>query len=136
MNFTNVNFLAIIVAAVIDMVLGFLWYGPFFSKPWMALQGWTQERMQAGAPNPAIYLVPFVGSLLRNYVLALMISATQMGTLPGGAGLGLLLGVGFVATAFASNYLFGARPFKLYLIDAGYFLVAPIITGALLGAWR
>src|SRR5689334_4630694 len=136
MNFTNVNFLAIIVAAIIEMVLGFLWYGPLFSKPWMALQGWTQERMQAGNPNPVIYLVPFVGSLLRNYVLALLISATQMGTLVGGAGLGLLLGTGFIATAFASNYLFGSRPLKLYLIDTGYFFVAPVITGALLGLWR
>ena len=136
MNFLNVNFLAILVGAVIEMLLGFLWYGPLFAKPWMALQGWTQERMQAGNPNPVIYLVPFVGALVTSYTLALIILATQMGTLAGGIGIGLLAGIGFIAPAFVSNYTFGSRPFKLFLIDAGYYLVAFLLIGALLGAWR
>ena len=136
MNFLNVNFLAVFVGAIIEMVLGFLWYGPFFAKPWMALQGWTQERMQAGNTNQAIYLVPFVGALVTAYALALIISATQMGSLTGGMGIGLLAGIGIILPAFASNYTFGSRPFKLLLIDAGYYLVAYFLFGALLGAWR
>ena len=136
MNFLNVNFLAVFVGAIIEMLLGFLWYGPLFAKPWMALQGWTQERMQGSNPNPVIYLVPFLGALVTAYVLALVIQAAQMGTLAGGAGLGLLVGIGFVAPAFASNYTFSSRPFKLFMIDAGYYLVAPVLIGALLGIWR
>jgi hypothetical protein len=136
MDFTNINFMAIIVIAILHMLLGFLWYGPLFSKPWMALQGWTQERMQQENPNPVIYVVPLIGALLSAYTLALLINATQMGTLVGGAGLGLLIGIGFIASAFASNYLFSGRPFKLFLIDVGYYLVSPVIAGAILGAWR
>ena len=136
MDFLNVNFLAIFVGAIIQMLLGFLWYGPLFAKPWMALRGWTQERIQASNPNPVIYLVPFVGSLVAGFALALLIHAANMGTLVGGAGLGLLAGIGIIVPAFASNYTFSSHPLKLFLIDAGYYLVASIIIGALLGAWQ
>ena len=136
MNFTNVNFLAILVAAILNMVLGFAWYGPLFSKPWMGLQGWTKERMEQDSTNPIIYLIPFAGGLVTAYIVALLISTTQMGTLTGGIGIGLLAGLGFIVPAFASNYIFSSRPFKLYLIDAGYYLVSLLITGALLGLWR
>jgi hypothetical protein len=37
MNFASVNFLAILAAAVANLLLGFLWYGPLFGKPWMKL---------------------------------------------------------------------------------------------------
>jgi hypothetical protein len=136
MNFLNVNFLAVIVGTIIQMALGFLWYGPLFSKPWVALQGWTQERMRQSNPNPAIYAVPLVGAFISTYALALLINATQMTTPVGGAGTGLLIGIGFIAPAFASNYTFGSRPLKLYLIDVGYYLVAPVLIGALLGVWH
>ena len=136
MAFLNVNFLAVIAGAIIEMVLGFLWYGPFFSKPWMALQGWTEERMRGANPNPVIYVVPFVGALLTAYVLALVIGAAGMGTLAGGLGMGLLAAIGFILPAFASNYTFSSRPLKLFLIDAGYFVVAWVLIGALLGIWR
>jgi len=136
MDFLNVNFLAILAIAIIQMGLGFLWYGPLFSKPWMALQGWTKERMQQEEVNPVIYLVPFFGALVSAYALALLINATQMGTLFGGIHLGLLVGLGFIVPAFASNYLFSSRPLKLFLIDAGYYLVSPVIAGAILGLWR
>ncbi len=136
MSLLNVNFLAVIVGALLQMILGFLWYGPLFSKPWMALQGWTRERMQGPPPNPGIYAIPLVVALVMVYVLAVFIHAMHVTTPAGGAGLGLLAAIGFVATAFASNYTFGSRPWKLYLIDAGFYLVALVLEGALLGWWR
>ena len=134
MNYSDVNFLAILVAGVIHMILGFLWYGPLFSKPWMKLTGITQE--QSGNPSPTIYLIPLVTALIGFYVLALFINAADMGTLAGGATTGLLAGLGFLATFAGSNYLFSNRPFQLYLIDIGYPVLSLAIAGALLGAWR
>lgn len=136
MNFLAVNFLAIIVAAIAYMVLGFLWYGPFLGKQWMALRGMTQDQMQQGGPSPIIYLVPFVGALVSIYVLALIINAAQMRTLLGGVAVGLLAGIGFLAPAFGANYLFGRGSFPLYLIDVSYPIISLIISGAILGLWR
>ncbi len=102
----------------------------------MALQGWTRERRQRPPPNPIIYVIPLMVALVMVYVLAMFIHAMHITTPAGGAGLGLLAAIGFVATVFASNYMFGSRPWKLYLIDAGFYLVALVLEGALLGWWR
>lgn len=136
MNFSAVNFLAVLVAAVANLLLGFLWYGPLFSKPWMKLMGMTRESMQQGGQSPIIYAVPFIGSLVTSYALALFINATGMGTAMGGAGVGLLAGLGFLAPAMGANALFGQKKFALYLIDTGYPIVSLIIAGVILGAWR
>ena len=135
MNFTAVNFLAILVSGIAYMGVGFLWYGPLFAKPWMALVGMSEGDLQQGA-NPVIYLLTFVGALVAAYALALIINATQMTTIGGGLEIGVLAGIGFVAPTFGSNYIFARRPLKLYLIDAGYQIVTLAIGGAILGAWR
>lgn len=123
------------VLAEARAVVGFLWYGPLFAKPWMKLVGMTQEDLQRGA-KPVMYLGTFVGALVAAYVLALFINATQMTTLLGGAGVGLLAGPGFVAPSFGANYIFGRRPLSLCLIDAGYQIVSLMIGGIILGLWR
>lgn len=135
MNFTAVNFLAILVSGIAYMVAGFLWYGPLFAKSWMALVGFTEEDLRRGA-NPAMYLLTFVGALVAAYILALFISAAQMTTLVGGLEVGVLAGLGFVVPTFGANYIFLRRPLKLYLIDVGYQVVSLVIGGAILGIWR
>ncbi|MBI3341870.1 DUF1761 domain-containing protein, partial [Candidatus Curtissbacteria bacterium] len=35
----QINYMAVVAAAVVNMVLGFLWYGPLFGKPWMKMMG-------------------------------------------------------------------------------------------------
>lgn len=43
----NVNYLPIVVAAVVSMVLGGLWYSPLlFGKIWMNLQGLKMSDME------------------------------------------------------------------------------------------
>ena len=49
MHFYDLNLLAVLVAAISTMVVGFLWYSPImFAKPWMALMGYDpndKEKM-------------------------------------------------------------------------------------------
>ncbi len=40
-----INYLAVVVAAIANMVLGFLWYGSLFGKQWIKLSGFTAEAM-------------------------------------------------------------------------------------------
>ena len=48
-----INWLSVLIAVVAAQVLGFLWYGPLFSKQWMAALGWTPEQMKEEGPGPA-----------------------------------------------------------------------------------
>jgi uncharacterized membrane protein YpjA len=41
----EVNWLAVIVCAVLSMVIGFIWYGPLFSKPWVKLLARPKSRL-------------------------------------------------------------------------------------------
>jgi surface polysaccharide O-acyltransferase-like enzyme len=135
---SGVNYLAVLVAAVLNMVVGALWYSPaLFGKRWMALMGWRPEDAQqrmAGAQKA--YALTFVASLLTAYALARVLAYAQTFTLTGGALIGLLAWIGFVATSQGTNYLFEGRPFRLYTINTGYHLVSLVLMGALLGVWR
>jgi hypothetical protein len=36
MTVLNINPLAVLIATIVPMLLGFLWYGPVFGNAWMA----------------------------------------------------------------------------------------------------
>ena len=58
------NFLAILVAAVVPMVLGFLWYNPaLFGNAWMRESGMTEEKMKSGNMG-VIFGVSFLLSIV------------------------------------------------------------------------
>jgi hypothetical protein len=139
LNFLSVNFLAVLVAGIVFMVVGFLWYSPvLFAKPWTALNRMTEEQIRQASSNssPLMYLPTFIGALVSSYILSVFIHAAQMTTLLGGLEMGFLAALGFIIPSFGSNYVFSSRPFKLYLIDAGYQVVSLTLAGMILGVWR
>ncbi len=132
-----VNYIAVIVGAVINMVLGALWYSPvLWAKPWMAANNVTEAQIRARGSANVGYAVAAVASFLISWALAVLVVATGADSPLDGLGLGLLAGLGFIMTSAAANYMFEARPLKLYLINAGYSLVGFPIIGILLGSWR
>lgn len=129
----NVNWLAVIVAGIIPMVLGFIWYGPLFGKQWMKLTG--HKEMGNKDDMPRIYGTMYVASLVMAYVLAVFISYAGASTIGAGAMVGFWAWLGFVATTMLTGLLFNKKPMNLYFIDAGYQLVTLVLEGALLAVW-
>ena len=134
MQDVDLNWLAIVVAAAIPMILGAAWYSPLlFARPWMREVGKTPEEIQAGSRMP--YLVAALASLVMSYALARVIRWAEADDLVAGVVVALLAWTGFVATTFAVNYAFGSRSRTLWGIDTGYYLVSLLLMGALHGAW-
>jgi hypothetical protein len=136
----DVNWLAVVVAAGINMVIGALWYSPvLFAKPWTKLVGKKMEDLQGNA-GPG-YGVAVVGALLQAYILRHFV-AFAAGAYPTysdvmiGFLTGLWLWLGFVAVVGAVNTVFAGRPWKLWAIDTGYFLVVLVANGILLSVWH
>ena len=131
------NYLAILVAGIGNMVLGFLWYGPLFGKAWMGLIGKTADELN---PNPIIYLVSFALSLVMAFVLSIFLhhvdASIQAVSLLIGVLVGLLAWVGFVGPAAFQNNMYSGLSKRLFAIDYGYVLVALLIQGAIIGVWR
>lgn len=128
----SINWLAVIVAAVSTFILGGLWYGPVFGKPWMEASGMTKER--AGQGNMGrIFGLSFVLQLVAAVVLAMFIGPEAdvgFGAMAGGA-----VGLFWVSTALGVVYLFEQRPFAHWAVNAGYQVVAFLVMGTILGAW-
>lgn len=136
-----VNWLAVIVAAIINMVLGFLWYGPFFGKPWRQMMGMSlnpDDYKMSGAMYRSLG-IGFVLALIMNFVFAHMIGFTSMiSGIPGlqdGLWLGFFIWLGFILVATSGVCLWEGKPLKLWAIHASYYLVLLLINGALLGGW-
>ena len=65
-----INYLAVLVAAVVGFGIGGPWYS-FFSRPWLAAIGKTEAEVKRG--NAAIaYGGAFAASLMTAYALALL----------------------------------------------------------------
>lgn len=131
-----VNYLAVFVAAVAQMVLGAIWYAPFFlGKPWMALIGKTPDELKKGDPKPA-YLGSFVCALVMAYVLAHLVVLFGTIDVRDGIEMGLWLGIGIAAAAGLPEYLFMKKPFKLFLINWGYQVAGIVLMSAILSVWQ
>lgn len=131
--FSDVNFLAVTTATVLAFVIGGLWYSPLlFYKAWLDGAGLTEEQAQQGHPAK-IYGGAFVMTFIAASLLAVLIGPHK--SLIFGIHWGLIVGLGWVATSFATNYLFERRSLKLWLINAGYNVVLFVVMGAVIGMW-
>lgn len=131
-----INLLTVLVAALINMVIGALWYSPvLFAKPWMKLIGKKEADMNMKGAQK-YYLITFVGALVMAYILAHFIIYTNSMNWMKGAQTGFWVWLGFVATTQLPDYLFAGRPLKLYAINSGYYFVSLLLMGALLAVWR
>lgn len=133
MNPSDVNWLAVLVAALATFLLGGLWYSPIlFAKRWMELNGLEPSALQGGLAR--VFGGAFVLMLVAATNLAFFLGPEA--TLAFGVFAGAAAGVGWVAVAFGVVYLFERKPLALFLINAGYLAIAFTAMGAILGAWR
>ncbi len=131
----HINYVAVLVAAIINMVIGAIWYSPaVFGTTWMALVGKKPEDLQKGM-LPRSYGLMFVAALVLAFVLVTVIRAAHVGTAMGGVKVGIAVWIGFVLTTSSGLVIFEGRPVKLYWLNNGYHAVTLVINGALLAAW-
>jgi Protein of unknown function (DUF1761) len=129
------NYPAVVVAAIAYWVLGGVWYGVLFNKPWMALEHMTIE--QANSVSPVIpYIVSFLLELLIAYSLAQICIWRNADTVGRGASVGVLVWIGFVGPIAFMTYMFEMRPKELFAINEFYPLAGLVLMGAILGAWK
>jgi hypothetical protein len=126
---------AIIVAAVVKFLIGWAWYAPpVLGKRWAELSGQKMDGdMSAMAPAMVVQLV---GDLVMAYILARFIVGYGDPSLVGGAIVGFMAWLGFVATLMAASMFYEKKPGELIAINAGYQLVGIVVMGAIIGWWQ
>ena len=136
----HVNYISIIVSAVISFFIGALWYSPLlFARQWVKATGKTKEEIEEGSSTFA-YVLTFIAWLIAIYVLAVVIDySVGQDSSPQflyGILAAFLYWFGFVAAISLIHNLFAQRPIILWFIDSGYVLIAFLISGAILAEWR
>src|SRR5437899_2301190 len=139
MEAVPINYISVLIAAVVSMPLGFLWYGPLFGKQWMKLSGMSKEKINAakksGKANMG-YGLMFVGSLVMAYVLAHSLvfasSYLKVTGVPAGVMAGFWSWLGFIGPVTMGSVLWDGKPWKLWLINNGYYIILLPLMGVIL----
>lgn len=132
-----INYLAVLAATVVNMVLGFLWYGPLFGKPWMREMGFTEEHMKEAQAKGmgTTYAIMAVGALVTNYVLAHFVVLLGVMDISMALQLAFWTWLGFYATTMLGQVLWESKSWTLYAINVAYYLVALGIAASILAMW-
>lgn len=134
----EVNYLAVLVAAIASMVIGSIWYSPLlFGNIWIKLSGVkipTNKKKQQKMMLTSFglgFLVSLVTATVLSYFIG-MVGATDAA---GGAEIAFWVWLGFIATTQIGAVLWEQRSPKLFLIGASNMLVTTVLMGVILAVW-
>jgi hypothetical protein len=134
MDTSFLNYWAILAATLSTFFIGGLWYSPaLLGKMWMRENGFTEEDMKKGNMIKIFGLALILG-FVAAINLAMFLGPTA--DLMMGGFYGFLAGFGWVATFVGTHYLFERKSFTLFLINAGYSVIALTVMGLIIGGWR
>jgi hypothetical protein len=126
----ELNYWAVLLASLSTFLLGGIWYSPaVFGKAWMRENGFTEEGMK-NSNMVKIFGFAFVLALISAVNLAMFLGPEKDVVM--GAVWGFAAGFGWVATFVGTHYLFERKSFTLFLINAGYSVVALTIMGVII----
>jgi hypothetical protein len=136
----EINYLAVLLAAVSSMVVGSLWYMPAaFGKAWMSMTGVKMDKNKGMTAKTAVWMYGsvFVASLVTAYVLAhvAFLSNKFFGNsfLHDALTTGFWLWLGFTAARIFTHDVFEGRRKKLTLLNGAHELVTVLVMALIIG---
>lgn len=135
MDFSSINWLAVVACVVVSMVSGSIWYNPkTFFPAWWAVVG---KGETPGMENMGMtWGLTVLSSVVQAIFVALFVNALGATTLVSGLTVGFLLWLGIIAPTALVNKLFAGHGLKIWAIEVGNHLVNYLIFGAIMGAWH
>ncbi len=128
----EINWLAVLAAALSSFLLGGVWYSALFAKAWQKAAGLSDEQLK----NSNMALI-FGGSLVLELIASASFAVFLGNGLDAttGALYGFTVGLCWVSASFGVNYLFERKNLTLFLINGGYHTLQFTLIGAILGAF-
>ena len=137
MDFSHINWLAIVIAALSAFMVGGIWYSkPLFGNAWMVDSNLNMEQIQAGNKGK-IFGFTAIFSLIMAANLGIFLADSCAGktTVAWGAEAGFLAGI-WTFSAIAIHSLFELKGWRYIFINGGYSVVSLTLMGTIIGAWR
>lgn len=128
---SDINLLAVLVAGIVHMVIGLIWFMPkFFGNTWVELTG---KEMKPASQWIAAGLI---GHQVMSFVLTMIVTLANVTDAVGGIIVGVLLCAGFVIPLEIGELIWEKIPFKLFMIRVGNQLVGLSVASIILAVWR
>ncbi|MFW9773868.1 MAG: DUF1761 domain-containing protein [Candidatus Heimdallarchaeota archaeon] len=130
----DINWLGVIVVAVIYCFIIFFWYYPnIFGNTWLKLVG--KEGVEKSKIIRETIIMIFT-SFVSVLILEILMDLTGMNDIPSALLLSLLIWIAFIAMVAVNQNIFNDRGVKLFLIEYGAYLVALLVAGVILAVWQ
>lgn len=123
----DIDILTIFLGALAFFVVGALWYGVLFARPWQRAAGLSDETL-AATSMPLVFGLALAFELLISLVLAHQFAMTG----PSDRAkmmIAIGYGAGVMTPAIGITYLFLRKPGRLFAIDAGHFITGMAAMG-------
>ena len=125
-----INYFAVIVAAMVAVVIGLIWYNPaVFGKKWASLLG--RDTMDLGNPKVG-YALTVLGAVVMSAALAEVLKFAGATTVPGGWKIAGLVWLGFAASTGLVNAVVVGKKSELYLLEQAHHLVTLLVAAMVL----
>lgn len=133
----QVNFLAVLLAAIIDMMIGMFWYSPFgFGKLWLKMMGKTEEEFkETGNSGGIAYMASTLAAVVMAFVMAHVVKIAGVTDSVMALQTGFWMWLGFVVAGVLPTYIYEDRKKGLFVLYSAYKLVSILLMAVLLTLW-
>ena len=133
--FSNINWLAVLVAAAAYFALGAIWYSFLFKDAWIKNSGVNMDDPNLKKGVGGIMATSFILMFVVSLGLALLINRIGSGGWMTGLKVGLIAGICFSMTAISISYIYEKRPPALHFINGLYNIAGSVIAGIIIAVW-
>lgn len=129
--YSDINYYAVIVSALLSFAVGGLWYSPlFFGRMWLKEMKLKAEDIKQ---RPSVFILSFIFSLAAVFIIANLLGPDP--ELANALTTTTLIGA-IVFLSLGITYQFSNKTVTHLLIDGGYHLVQFMMFGLILGSWH
>ena len=123
MDNPHIDYLAVLIAAVVNLIIGFVWYSRFLFG-----------RQKEISSSKVTLLWNFLIAILSAFILAFFETFLGVTTVSDGMFVGFLVWLGFVASTQIYSVIYGRMTWKHFLIHSGCELLIYLSMGGIIGA--
>lgn len=133
----RINWLAVVLAVIVQIAIGFAWYGYLFQAPWMAAVGIPPEAVAAadGAAMAVPMIVSILSAIANAILVSLIVSHSEDWGFVGGIGWAFLLWLLLALPMHAIPVVWESRNPMIIAINGGEALAALLAAGFIIGIW-
>ncbi len=138
----EINYVAVLVAAVVCYLVGWAWYSPLlFVKPWLRARGKDADAVMAQMKNMQMPMDKMLIELVTTVVFAFLVGHITVvwfgvATIQSAIHLSLWLWVTFFAVPLIGAVMWEDMRWQHFAITAGRWLVSLLIITIITGLWH